>query len=263
MSYQKIEGFASPELCEALVKQALRMERIFYNEHTLKDHKVYFQDKRPGRKSSAYAVSDRYEGWPLPTISLPWVGRNYPMQELVDTSRRAAKALSLPATARMLFNVQEYYVGSEAVPKHFDGELLKFERQGEKLEILKAIRPWHVAVLTLVNDVTGAGTRLHYPDGTSQVVPCKAGDLLVFENHNTFHSVDAFEGESKREDGLLRMIIGWRSLGSCCDFYRKVDGKVIQDEISTRNANSMIEKWLEDDWPKVYKEHTKGREAAF
>ena len=263
MSFQKLEGFVSPELCESLVKQAQRMERLFYNEHTLRDHKVYPQDIRPGRKSSAYAVSEDYDGL-LPTVNMRWLKRNYDgLSELSDLHRRVRGMLALPSSSRMLFNVQEYYSESEAVPKHFDGELLEFKRDGNKLDILKAVRPRHVAVLTLVNDVEGAGTCLHYEDGSSLVVPCKAGDLLIFDNHNTHHSVDSFIGGSKREDGLVRMIIGWRSLGARCDLFKKVDGKVFQSRITTRRANSLIEKFLDKEWPGIFREHQKGREAAF
>jgi hypothetical protein len=226
----------------------------------LRDHRVYIQDERPGRKSSAYGISESYKGH-IPTIKLDWVRRNYPgLHELSGLSSQVARLLALPETSRMLFNVQEYYQGSEAVPKHFDGELLKFERKDDKLDIIKAIRPLHVAVLTLVNDVEGAGTRLHYEDGTSVVVPCEAGDLLIFENHNALHSVDRFEGDSIRPDGLVRMVIGWRSLTSRCEVYRKFKG---QHPVTSKNANALIEQWLDNEWPKVYDEHLKGKDAAF
>lgn len=252
------KGFANPELCASLVTQARRMERMYYNEHTIADHRVYIQDVRPGRKASAYAISHDYRGR-LSTICMERMRVNYPgMQELVNTSSRVRAALSLPKNARMLMNVQEYKDKCEAVPKHFDGELLKFERQGEKLKIIRAIRPDKVAVLTLYNISESAGIRLHFPDGTSEVFKCEAGDLIVFNNADCFHSVDSGKGLV-----LERMIIGWRSLSHNCSFYQHNGDKIIQGKITARGANATIAKWYEEEWPKIHKEYLKGKEAAF
>jgi hypothetical protein len=42
--------------------------------------------------------------------------------------------------------------------------------------------------------------------------------------------------------------------------YRKFKG---QHPVTSKNANALIEQWLDNEWPKVYDEHLKGKDAAF
>jgi hypothetical protein len=218
MYYKLIKNYITPEHAELLVKYSLEFKKKHYTEENLANHSAYLSDKQPHRTSSAFAVSSRVSGL-LPTIPLGFYP--YPPTEdepsdgcsLYYTTISVSRFLGVSDTCRMLFNIQEYFASSEPVPKHNDGELLNFTiEQDGSLDIKESIRPDFVAVLTLVNDTDGGGTRLHLPDGTTELVQAQAGDLLIFDNVNCLHSVDKLEGTVKRPDGLLRMIIGWRSL---------------------------------------------------
>lgn len=241
-----IKGFVSPEQCEELIAETKRFYQVYYNEHNLAAHRAYMSDTTPHRTSHAYAVGLEYiEGFSglLPTLNLRAVGA-FPLIQALSTEVLLHK-FCLSDESRALFNVQEYFGGSEAVPKHNDGELLEFTTDNGVLDIKRSIRPEQVAVLTLVNDTDGGGTRVHYQEGSSQVIRAEAGDLLIFNNIYCQHSVDALQGTVKRPDGLLRMTIGWRSLGDKC-WKSGPDGVF---NISMEEANRITEDWYRHEWP--------------
>lgn len=266
--YRLIKNFIPQDKLEGLIADVFAYKAANYTPENLKTHAAYLADERPHRTSHAYAVAFRplqsdCDGSVcecnlhpnLPTISAGLKGTTL---RLV-ASKVVMDELDLSGSNRALFNVQEYYGGSEAVPMHNDGELLDFTIEGDNLTIKKCIRPDEVAVLTLVNDTDSVaresflqsgpgafgGTRLHYSDGTSEVVRAEAGDLLIFKNSEVKHSVDPLSGTVRRADGLLRMTIGWRSLGEKC-FYEDHDGKIPVDRTQ---AEAITLKWYRDEWP--------------
>ena len=275
--YRLIKNFVAANELERVIDEVFDYKKAFYTPENLKTHAAYLADTKPNRTSHAYAIApftredyeklqevtdemmdvEFYDG-PLPVLPMgDWneCGNDC----LVELGLQVTQELGLSSGNRVLFNVQEYYGGSEAVPMHNDGELLDFTVEGDTLTIKKSIRPDEVAVLTLVNDTDSVaresffqsgpgafgGTRLHYKDGTSEVVRAEAGDLLIFKNSEVKHSVDPLSGTVKRADGLLRMTIGWRSLGEKC-FYEDHDGMLPVDRAQ---AEAITLKWYQNEWP--------------
>jgi hypothetical protein len=90
----------------------------------------------------------------------------------------------------------------------------------KSIEVVRALYPRKVALLTLRNDCIGGGTRLHFRnkkrddnDASSEdstVVCCEAGDLLIFDNVNMEHSVDMLRAKPgiKEGENIIRQIIG-------------------------------------------------------
>jgi hypothetical protein len=242
MSYHKKYRILETEDCDKVVKEVFDFKKQYYNLANLEKHIAYLADEKPGRYSHAYAISAPEASPILPGIQFedlikyPTIAKLTCQMELV---------LGLKWSSRFLLNVQEYYSSNAAVPKHFDGELLDFEVKDDNLKINKAIRPKEVAVLVLINDVGPVGTRIHYPDGSEEMVICEAGEVVIFDNANCFHSVDAFNATAKRSDNLVRMTLGWRSLNTNTVFY---DGKINVD-ISQASADAITEDWFRRDWP--------------
>lgn len=231
---------------EDLISEVRDFYKTYYTRENLEKHIAYLSDIKPGRRSSAYALAPTSD---LPHVRTDHLFLNFPGLHYLTMKIRPY--LGVSSKARLLFNIQEYYSESSEVPKHNDGELLQFSVDDSgKLIIQESLRPARVGVLTLVNDVAeGAGTRLWNKDKSS-VVKCGVGDLLVFDNLNYLHSVDKFNGKAIRKDGLLRLIIGWRSLDETC--VHEVKGK--KHSISTQQARIITKDWLFNSWPTKWKE---------
>jgi hypothetical protein len=264
--YRLIKGFVPPQDLEEVIAETFVFKKVYYTPENLEHHIAYLSDDKPHRTSHAYAVSSHVPGRYL-SAELPYINLrdrdDWEKWHLTQLYRNVRNEMGLCEDNRMLFNVQEYYGGSEHVPMHCDGELLEFDvRENGSLDIKRSIRPDLVAVLTLVNDTEAGGTRVHPVDAidNSIVIRAEAGDLLIFDNVNAFHSVDALTGTVKRDDGLLRMTIGWRSLGDRCHYmeYDRVT------PISKAQAELMTEKWYVTEWPKQWEKiQAATQKAAF
>jgi|SRR5271166_3000305 len=259
-----IKQFVMPYDLDKVIAETFKFKAHKYTPENLENHVAYLSDVKPHRTSHAYAISasGRSLSSSLPFINMAQYEQEYPL--LLNLYHNARGEMGLCEDNRVLFNVQEYYGGSEPVPMHCDGELLDFEVTDEKgtLRINRSIRPDLVAVLTLVNDSEGGGTRVHPAEAVdnSTVIRAEAGDLLIFDNVNAFHSVDALQGTVKRDDGLLRMTIGWRSLGDRCHYMDH--GRVVP--VSKRTAEDLTQIWYEKDWPKQWEKiGAKVQKAAF
>lgn len=256
--YRLIKGFVPQPQVEKVIAETFKFKTTFYNQDNLENHSAYLSDIHPNRQSHAYATSMSYNG-ELPHIDM-W---NVRLEELVDLQRRVTEELGLTSQARTLFNVQEYFSASERVPKHHDGELLEFTILGNDLNIKRSIRPEQVAVLTLVNDTDGGGTRLYFPDGTEEVVVAEAGDLLIFDNINCKHGVDPLTGTVKREDGLLRLIIGWRSINENTHYNDNgaLNTPTVRP-ITTAEAEEITLNWYHNEWPEQWAKIQKTQQKA-
>lgn len=259
--FKHYEGFISKSLCEHVVEEVFDFKRKYYTEENLKSHLTYFSDDQPGRTSSAYAVQSQCKSNKnLPAISI-W--HDLEVSSLIASlTEKMYRVLNVIPESRMLLNLQEYYSDSAPVPEHFDGELLDFDIKEGKLNIHRAIRPRQVAVLVLVNEAGQVGTRIHKNE-LSNVVVCNPGDLLIFDNIACTHSVDSILGSSNREDKLLRMTIGWRSLAD--DTYLHESRSVNKiSKLTNKEANDLTRRWLDKEWPLKYAEiKNKISKAAF
>lgn len=245
--YSLIKGFLSPTECGIMLEVAEAFIANHYNENNVKEHKAYISDIKPNRTSYGFAL-DNCAG--LPNYSqLPNIDKEQLPVFLRDITEKVSKALGI-FDGRALFNIQRYNRGSAQVPRHFDGELFDFDVGPEgELNINKALRPGEVAVLTLVNEAIGGGTRLFPLDSSpSFVVPASAGDLLIFSNTECDHGVDSFYGSQVGQ--YLRYIVGWRALEDGCHMFS--EGIIHPERLSYRDAVAIHTTYLRDEWPKKY-----------
>jgi hypothetical protein len=247
--FKLYKQFLPAEALEPTIKATNRLIQRFYDEHHIAAHSAYFSDQTENRSSYAFSVWNQDFAPFLPAILTSTIAESSRSVALLN--QKIGDYLGVSQNTRLLLNVQKYMKSSKPVPKHFDGEYFKFSVEGEVLKPEKALRPQKVAVLVLCNDTDDGGTRLHLPDGSSQVVVGEPGDLLVFRNDVCFHSVDALEGSVKRPDGLLRMTIGWRALDESMSLYE--DGA--QSEVTIDQARSLHTQWLSTEWPKMYRDY--------
>ena len=242
---------------ERIIKDTKRFIGRFYNVLNLQNHAAYFADVSDNRASYAFILCPENQSG-LPALSL---------DKVADVSRpisvltlKLYEMLNIPKTSRVLFNIQMYKGDSKPVAKHFDGEFLEFSVDGEDLNIKRAIRPDKVAVLTVLNNTVNGGTRVHLDDESS-VITAKAGDLLIFDNLRCHHSVDKLESNGTvREDGLVRMIIGWRSIEDNCALYD--NGNLTFSDAET--IRQVHKEWLKTEWPKMFESYvTQHQKVAF
>jgi hypothetical protein len=250
--HSRISNFIPAANIEPLIEETFAFRKKYYTEENLAAHKAYLSDEKPHRNSFAFAMgSDPV----FPLINIDDV--EFPRLE--EAEYRVMKQLGLSPLAHTLFNIQEYYSEAEPVPKHCDGELLDFSvNEDGTLNIRRSIRPQKVAVLTLVNDSVGGGTRLYSGEGET-LVTAGPGDLLIFDNIDNFHGVDRLTGTVKRSDGILRMIIGWRSLNEQC-FYMENPSHLYP--ISTITAEELRKQWLTWEWPQQWANIQSNRQKA-
>jgi hypothetical protein len=255
ITFEATTGFISKQECESLITECQDFSKRYYKEYYLEKHIAYFSDKKPGRSSYAFAL---HSVTGESDYRLPGLKPEELSEGILRNTERVEKELGLKR-GRTLFNIQFYMSSSAAVPRHFDGEYFDFDVLPDySVQLNLGLRPKKVAVLTLLNDVVGGGTRLYFGK-ESFVFNGKAGDLVVFPNDKCWHSVDPFTGvESNREDGLIRMTIGWRSL-ELADYY----DHGVQREISYEQAVSLHLDYLQNKWPKLYKEMLATGKVAF
>lgn len=248
--HELYKNFVDKSILNTLVDETKAIIQQFYDTPHLKEHSAYFADKKAGRESYAFNVWSASETCPLSAISTDAISEFASHVAILNESILEYLKIDTLST-RLLFNVQIYYQSSSPVARHFDGELQAFTvKEDGTLVIKDAIRPRSVAVLTLVNHTEGGGTRLFYPNGETEVIRAQAGDLLVLDNVECDHGADSFEALGKvREDGIVRMTIGWRSLDRDCVLWK--NGKIAHS-LSYDEANAVHREWLENEWPKMY-----------
>lgn len=259
-NYTLIKNFLDSSVLENYISGTKRIIRRFYDTHHLSTHSAYFSDQSENRESYAFAVWNGSEPSQLPAIS---------PELFAETSRNVGvlnmkirEHLGVSDQTRLLFNIQMYKGNCKPVPVHFDGEYFNFQVQEDgKLKVNNGLRPEKVAVLVLANDSDGGGTRLHYPDGTSEVIVGQAGDLLVFDNQVLMHSVDELTGTTKRADGLLRMTIGWRSLEENTALIYEGE---MRERVDIESARTLHRNYLSGEWKRVYEQYVRdGKLPAF
>jgi hypothetical protein len=259
-NYTLIKNFLPEASLERVIEGSKRTIKRFYDSHHLREHTAYFSDRSDNRESYAFSVAPDSSGKDLPFISTDLLAETSRQVAFLSTGIR--EHLEVSADTRLLLNFQIYKGNNKPVTKHFDGEYFDFKvNEDSTLHVNYGLRPKHVAVLVLHNDSEGGGTRLHYPDGSSEVIVGQAGDLLVFRNDILYHSVDELTGVATREDQILRMTIGWRSLEENVSLI--YDGET-KDGLDIASARRMHRTFLDNNWPSIYAEYVNvNKPAAF
>lgn len=255
-TYTLYKNFVSRDFLDAYVDSTKRIIDTLYTEHNLRQHSAYFSDQSDNRESYAFSLWNGVGAVPpLPAFSGEQVSQL--SRGVARLSLKMHEILGVPRDSRLMLNAQLYKGKNKPVTPHFDGEYFDFDVNPEdySLNVRHALRPKKVAVLVLLNESEGGGTSLHGPNGTKHTVVGEPGDLLVFDNVNNLHSVDSLSGTSTRDDGLLRMTIGWRSLDG--ETVLIEDGQQL-GEVTTDEARKIHYKFLAERWPSVYRSFRPG-----
>lgn len=255
--YNKHRDYLNCSL-ETYIEEVNNFIQEHYQEFNLKRCATYLSDSKPGRNSYGFNINhSSNDNNIMPSINVdPLLYPN--ISRLTD---EMFDLLDINKNSRVLFNIQKYFSNNEVVVKHFDGHYFEFihDEKGN-LIVVEGLRPNKVSVLTLLNDVYKAGTRVWEPcseDGV--VVECESGDLLVFDNWSCLHGADAFNAESTRKDNLVRMTIGWRSIDDKCRYIFPDFDK----EISFESALIIHREKLKS-WPSKWEEIKRlNKDAAF
>lgn len=248
--YELIKGFLNKDAIEFYIRDVKSLIDRFYTEYFLKEHIAYFSDQSENRESYAFAVSLDDNPPVLPALDPNLISQT--SRRIATLNLKMSEILQVSRNSRLMLNVQIYRGNSKPVTKHYDGEYFDFfVDENGSLNIVSGLRPEKVAVCVLHNDSTG-GTRIHDSQGNSQVIVGETGDLLVFDNVNCLHSVDELVGTSTRDDGILRMTIGWRSLDENVFAIRQ---EKIGKKLSIAESRVLHKDFLRSQWPSIYRSY--------
>jgi len=259
MNYELVKGFLQKSTLESYIQDIKRLISTYYTTEFLQSHAAYFSDKSENRESYAFAVMPGNRRIELPALSATQI--QAVSKRLSTLNLKASEVLGVSPDSRLMLNVQIYRGNSKPVTRHFDGEYFDFSVQEDgSLNVVRGLRPERVAVCVLHNDSTG-GTRIHDKSGDSSVVVGEGGDLLIINNIDCLHSVDELRGESTRQDGILRMTVGWRSLEE--NVWEIRDGQTTK-KIDAALARDMHRRFLSSDWPGIYADYVhNAKDSAF
>eukprot|EP01125_Pyxidicula_operculata_P001639 TRINITY_DN11482_c0_g1_i1.p1 TRINITY_DN11482_c0_g1~~TRINITY_DN11482_c0_g1_i1.p1 ORF type:complete len:280 (-),score=32.93 TRINITY_DN11482_c0_g1_i1:11-850(-) len=250
--YILIKNFVSLEQCQEMRSVIDKAVKLFYTVDNIKNHSAYISDDNTGRRSWAFALRNPKEDSVLPSVN--WCDCDIPLFQ--ETTTRVMELMSLEK-GRILFNIQKYWSHSMPVHFHRDGEVFEVDvtSTDNTNNVIRALHPSYVALLTLYNNADGGGTRLKFKDGTSFVVCAQPGELLVFDNTSTVHGVDELIPKDSVPKGeVIRQIIGWRSLDFNCHYLNKRFIYEPFKPVSIGRATELHQHFLNNTWPKMYRE---------
>jgi len=154
-----------------------------------------------------------------------------------------------------LFNIQQYWAKNTPVHAHRDGEVFEARLTHGPPEVIRALYPKKVALLTLKNNAIGGGTHLHFlknrqgQEHSECVVTAQSGDLLIFDNVTNEHGVDLLLPSNEKEGEIIRQIIGWRSLEENCVYFNGRRLRESLKDVSYAKACSLQEHFFSTIWP--------------
>lgn len=237
-AYLLIKSFISIAECDCLAETVIRYAREHYKAENIESHAAYISDDNRGRNSFAFALQHPRHQSPLPCLDL-WhyspmeksSGNNSTDEKyavgldvLRQTTSRVFDLIGLEK-GRSLFNVQRYWSKSLPVLTHRDGEVFEADNSvaNNRHNVIRALHPRKVALLTLQNNAVHGGTRLTFKDGSSTVIEAQPGDLLIFDNVNTEHGVDELLPRNAMEahGEVIRQIVGWRAMEFDCSYLNR------------------------------------------
>lgn len=244
-----LERLRPPASCEALIRDTNAfIARAYTRANTFARRNYVYEFSQ----LETFAFSLHCPGDPA-TRHLPGFAEEEVPASLWTLAREATDRLSIKR-GRVLWNVGRYFERSGAITPHYDGELFDHEvRPNVSHTVHRGIRPREVAILTLRDETSNGGTRLH--DAADQVVapPMQTGDLLRFDNTLYKHSVPdpvrapghaELDGEGKPR--WVRFTMGWRALEYGCFDWR--DGAPLRP-IELDAAIALHGDFVRDDWP--------------
>ena len=151
---------------------------------------------------------------------------------------------------RYLLNFQRYYQDSVLLPLHQDREPFSIVKHEKLVTVEEAIIPNKVAVLTLINNAIGGGTRISTKDrSNSVVIECAPSDLLVFNNNNILHGADAFKGTPDFTPPYVRYTMGFRSFEYDCAYFNIKEDDI--KEVTYEEVVEMHYNFMENDWARM------------
>lgn len=244
--YLLIKGLLTPEQCLTLCGETTELTKEWYTQENIWNHSAYISDDAKGRKSWAFALEN-----PNARTSLPCVHWLHSKNELFAALTTLVIAfLNLPE-GRILFNIQKYWEESTPVHLHRDGEVFDVDisSHDNRTNVIRALHPSRVCLLTLFNNAEGGGTRIMLANGTDFVVQAQTGDLLVFDNIDTEHGVEELvPKEFVTKGDVIRQIIGWRSLDYNCKYLNKRFRFEPFKHVSFGRACELHENFLKTTW---------------
>lgn len=277
-----LERLRSPEECERLIGEINAFIADAYDRANAIARRSYVYEFT---SMETFAFALHCPGSPE-TRHLPGFADEELPHPIASLTREVTDRLALKR-GRVLFNVGRYFEGCGPIVPHYDGELFEHTVVPRVSHVVRSgIRPWQVAILTLRDDTTTGGTRLHDSAGNVIEPPMQVGDLLVFDNTLYRHSVpdplgppasrtgarpatgpaddgdagargggsgaSAGDGSGRDPDGRqtkprwIRYTVGWRALDEACFDWR--DGEPLRP-LALREAIALHERFLVERWP--------------
>lgn len=250
-----LERLRTQAACEGLIHEINRFVAAAYDRANTMARRNYVYEFT---SMETFAFALHCPGSPR-TRHLPGFTADELPPPIADLTREVTDRLGLER-GRVLFNVGRYFEGCGPIVPHYDGELFEHTVVPRVRHLVHSgIRPRQVAILTLRDETTTGGTRLHDAAGHEITPPMQAGDLLVFDNTLYQHSVPDPTGTRSaqtappRDDDAggskprwIRYTVGWRSLDEACFDWR--DGEPLRP-LALDDAIALHERFLAERWP--------------
>lgn len=251
--YKVSKNFVSLRDCPKLCEAADKMISKFYTQENIEKRIASIAaregdvDSLKGREGYAFMIhhSSMESDNRLPGVSF---------NDLDPIIQNACKLLESKLEikkGRYLLNFQRYYQDSALLPLHQDREPFSLVKHEKLVTVEEAIVPNKVAVLTLINNAIGGGTRISTKDrSNSTVIECAPSDLLVFNNNNILHGADVFKENPDFHPPYVRYTMGCRSFEYDCKYFNITNEDKIKD-VTYEEVVEMHCNFTENDWPRM------------
>jgi hypothetical protein len=240
-----------PKLCEA----ADKMISTFYTQENIENRIA----SKAAREGDVHSLKGR-EGYAFmihhssmeSDNRLPGINFN-DLDPIIQNTCKSFESKLEIKKGRYLLNFQRYYQDSALLPLHQDREPFSIVKHEKLVTVEEAIIPNKVAVLTLINNAIGGGTRISTKDrSNSIVVECAPSDLLVFNNNNILHGADTFKENPDFHPPYVRYTMGFRSFEYDCKYFNIMNEDKIKD-VTYEEVVEMHYNFTKNDWPRMLK----------
>lgn len=242
---QLTKNFIELNDCSKLRIIADEMIKVFYTRKNIENHIAYHAireggvDSFKGRDSYNFVIhhSSEESDSRLPGLMFK------DLDPLLQSISKLIEVKLGIKKGRYLIGIQRYYQESVPLPLHYDQQFLDLEVKDKNVAPSnEAIVPNKTAILTLINNTIGGGTRVSNKDkSNSIVIEYASSDLLVFNNAHVLHGVDAFKENFNFDPPYVRYTLSWHSIEYDCQYY------------NSKHENSMIDITYEEAVERNYK----------